>query len=64
MAAIKGVEIKSHVTIRKHLLKEGLHPYRRRKQPRLTSKQQKKRVDFAHRYADHDWLNTLVTDEL
>ena len=59
----KGVDIKSHVTVRTHLLKEGLYPYRRRKQPRLNAKQQKKRLNFAHQYADHDWMNTLMTDE-
>ena len=45
------------------LKQAGLFPYKRRKIPRLNDKQKKKRVKFAKNYLNHDWENTLFTDE-
>jgi len=58
----KGITV-SHESVRKHLLREGLYPYRRRRQPWLNKKQKTKRMKFARDYLDHDWENTLMTDE-
>ena len=58
----KGIKVRKD-TVRKHLVQSGLYPYRRQKQPFLSAKQKKKRVKFARKYLDHDWNNTLMTDE-
>jgi hypothetical protein len=58
----KGYKI-SRKSVRRILRSAGLKPYRRRKQPRLTAKHKKKRVAFAKKYLDHDWMETLITDE-
>jgi len=59
----KGINIKSPQTIANHLIKEGLYPYRRRRQPWLNTKQKETRLKFASDYKNHDWENTLMTDE-
>lgn len=58
----KGISL-SKSTVAGVLNNAGLHPYKRRKIPRLNDKQKKKRVVFAKKFLEHDWENTLVTDE-
>jgi transposase len=49
--------------IREWLKDEGLKAYHRPKRPRLLDLHKKQRVIFARTYKNHDWLNTLFTDE-
>jgi transposase len=49
--------------ISKWLRKEGLHAFHRTPQPRLLERHKKKRVIFARAYLNHNWGNTLFTDE-
>jgi hypothetical protein len=58
----KGIEA-SYEAVRRILLKHNLYPYRRKKQPFLIKSQKQKRVKFAKKFKDHDWMNTLMTDE-
>jgi len=58
----EGVDV-SRTTVQRTLKEEGLHPYKRKKQPRLTDANKKKRLKFAKEYLDHDWERTLMTDE-
>jgi transposase len=43
--------------------REGLHPYHRRKQPKLTGGHEARRVEFARNYRRFNWERTLMTDE-
>lgn len=45
------------------LKKAGLKPYKPQKEPRITTKQKEKRVKFAKARKNHNWFNTLMTDE-
>jgi hypothetical protein len=45
------------------LKRNNLYPYRRKKQPFINKAQKKKRIKFAKKFKDHDWMNTLITDE-
>lgn len=58
----KGIKI-SPTSVKRILKSSGLKPYRRRKQPWLSDKHKKDRVKFANKYLNHDWENTLMTDE-
>lgn len=58
----KGIDV-SRSTVRRVLHNHSLFPYKRSKQPRLTAAQKTKRVRFAREYRNHDWENTLMTDE-
>ena len=49
--------------IQQWLLEQGLKPYHRPKQPRLLASHKQKRLKFARKYRNHDWMNTLFTDE-
>ena len=54
------------VTVRRieqWLNEQGLHAYHRSKRFPLTAIQKQKRVRFARKYRNHDWSNTLFTDE-
>ena len=42
-------------TIRQELKSSGLFPHRKRKVPRLTDEQKKRRVTFAKKYRRFDW---------
>lgn len=53
----------SRTSVRRVLRSDGLHPYRRQKQPRLTQRHKMKRRTFARNHKDHDWEHTLMTDE-
>eukprot|EP00808_Paulinella_micropora_P009082 g21580.t1 len=58
----KGVIISKN-TIQRFLKARGLYPYHRRKVPKMTDDQKKRRVRFAQEWRNHDWSNTLYTDE-
>jgi transcriptional antiterminator len=49
--------------IREWLKKEGLKPFHRPKRLALSDSHKEKRVNFARKYKNHDWMNTLFTDE-
>ena len=54
------------VTVRRieqWLNEQGLYAYHRSKRFPLTATQKQKRVRFAREYRNHDWSNTLFTDE-
>ena len=53
----------SRETVRRTLKEDGLYPFHRRRQQRLTQKQKRRRVAFARQYMDFDWERTLMTDE-
>jgi len=53
----------SRTTVRRILRKEGLTPYRRQKQPYITRSNEEDRIEFAENRLNHDWMNTLMTDE-
>jgi transposase len=58
----KGVPV-SHVTVSNTLAAEGLFPYHRRKQPKVTEAHRNARIAFANRFMGHNWTRTLMTDE-
>ena len=58
----KGMSV-SRETVRRTLKEDGLYPFHRRRQQRLTQKQKRRRVAFARQYMDLDWERTLMTDE-
>jgi transposase len=45
------------------LNEQGLHPYHRSKNYPLTDAQKQKRVRFARKYRNQNWMNTVFTDE-
>jgi len=57
-----GVDL-SERCIQLWLKAEGLHPYHRERQLRLLQQHKRKRVVFARRFMNHDWMTTLFTDE-
>lgn len=50
-------------TVRRVLKDEGLIAHRLSKRQLLTEIQKEKRLNFAIKYENHDWANTLITDE-
>ena len=58
----KGIKA-SKESVRQILKRNNLYPYRRKKQPFVNETQKKKRIKFAKKFKDHDWMNTLITDE-
>jgi transposase len=49
--------------IQQYLHDNGLKPYHRDKQPRLTDEHKEKRVRFARQHRNDDWSRTLFSDE-
>jgi transposase len=49
----KGIKI-SASTVGRHLLDEGLYPYRRPRQPFLNAKQKNGKLKFTRDHVDHD----------
>ncbi len=67
-AIITHINNKFGVTLKKMsvtlwLHKQGLYPYHRPTRPRLLLHHKKKRLQFARKHKNDDWLNTLYTDE-
>ena len=61
---LKSKNINLHwTTIGKFLAREGLYPFHRPKQLRLTAAHKRRRVTFAKNHKNHPWNNTLFTDE-
>src|SRR5690242_11785206 len=58
----KGVDA-SKDTIARTLVRRELKAFHRPRQQQITATQKRKRVAFARMYRDHDWTNTLMTDE-
>jgi len=55
-----------HITprrVQQWLAEQELKPYHRPKRLRLNKGQKQKRVRFARKCLEHDWTNTLFTDE-
>ena len=55
-----------HITprrVQQWLAEQELKPYHRPKRLRLNKGQKQKRVRFARKRLEHDWTNTLFTDE-
>lgn len=50
-------------TIRTNLKASGLFPHRKRKVPRLTPDQKRRRVAFARKYRRYDWTKCAFWDE-
>jgi transposase len=49
--------------IQQWMREKGLNPYHRDKQLKLSAEHRRKRVVFARNWLNHDWTNTLFTDE-
>jgi transposase len=58
----KGVSV-THMTVANALHRDGLYPYHRRKQLRLTDGHKAARVAFAQEFKSANWQRTLMTDE-
>jgi hypothetical protein len=57
-----GVDLSTgHIQV--YLRSRGLKPYHRAKQLKLSPEHKRRRVRFARKYRNHDWTNTLFTDE-
>ena len=41
----------------------NLKAYKRQRKPELTESMKKKRIKFARKFSNHDWIHTLMTDE-
>ena len=62
MLKAKGIDV-SRTSVQRTLKENRLNPYKRKKVPRLTAANKKKRLKFAKNYRNHDWEQTLMTDE-
>jgi transposase len=58
----EGVKLSAE-SVRLALRDNGLIPHRQVPRPKLTEDHQKRRLEFAREFLNHDWRHTLFTDE-